>query len=228
MRHRERHNSHRSGWLRAAVLGANDGIISTASLMMGIAAANQSQNAILLAGIAGLVAGAVSMAAGEYVSVCSQTDLEKADLDKEKKELMDDPEGELRELEGIYMSRGISRELSKRVAAELTQKDALGAHAREELGITDFNAAKPLRAALASAASFALGALVPLLTAILVAEKSLIVIPAISLISLTLLGALAAKIGGAKPVKGAIRVTFWGAAAMAATTLVGSFFGIEI
>jgi VIT1/CCC1 family predicted Fe2+/Mn2+ transporter len=228
MRHRERHNSHRSGWLRAAVLGANDGIISTASLMMGIAAANQSQNAILLAGIAGLVAGAVSMAAGEYVSVCSQTDLEKADLDKEKKELMDDPEGELRELEGIYMSRGISRELSKRVAAELTQKDALGAHAREELGITDFNAAKPLQAALASAASFALGALVPLLTAILVAEKSLIVIPAISLISLTLLGALAAKIGGAKPVKGAIRVTFWGAAAMAATTLVGSFFGIEI
>lgn len=228
MRHRERHNSHRSGWLRAAVLGANDGIISTASLMMGIAAANQSQNAILLAGVAGLVAGAVSMAAGEYVSVCSQTDLEKADLDKEKKELMDDPEGELRELEGIYMSRGISRELSKRVAAELTQKDALGAHAREELGITDFNAAKPLQAALASAASFALGALVPLLTAILVAEKSLIVIPAISLISLTLLGALAAKIGGAKPVKGAIRVTFWGAAAMAATTLVGSFFGIEI
>jgi vacuolar iron transporter family protein len=228
MRHRERHNSHRSGWLRAAVLGANDGIISTASLMMGIAAANQSQNAILLAGIAGLVAGAVSMAAGEYVSVCSQTDLEKADLDKEKKELMDDPEGELRELEGIYMSRGISRELSKRVAAELTQKDALGAHAREELGITDFNAAKPLQAALASAASFALGALVPLLTAILAAEKSLIVIPAISLISLTLLGALAAKIGGAKPVKGAIRVTFWGAAAMAATTLVGSFFGIEI
>jgi vacuolar iron transporter family protein len=228
MRHRERHNSHRSGWLRAAVLGANDGIISTASLMMGIAAANQSQNAILLAGVAGLVAGAVSMAAGEYVSVCSQTDLEKADLDKEKKELMDDPEGELRELEGIYMSRGISRELSKRVAAELTQKDALGAHARDELGITDFNAAKPLQAALASAASFALGALVPLLTAILVAEKSLIVIPAISLISLTLLGALAAKIGGAKPVKGAIRVTFWGAAAMAATTLVGSFFGIDI
>jgi vacuolar iron transporter family protein len=228
MRHRERHNSHRSGWLRAAVLGANDGIISTASLMMGIAAANQSQDAILLAGVAGLVAGAVSMAAGEYVSVCSQTDLEKADLDKEKKELMDDPEGELRELEGIYMSRGISRELSKRVAAELTQKDALGAHARDELGITDFNAAKPLQAALASAASFALGALVPLLTAVLMTEKSLIVIPAISLISLTLLGALAAKIGGAKPVRGAIRVTFWGAAAMAATTLVGSFFGIEI
>ncbi len=228
MRHRERHNSHRSGWLRAAVLGANDGIISTASLMMGIAAANQSQNAILLAGVAGLVAGAVSMAAGEYVSVCSQTDLEKADLDKEKKELMDDPEGELRELEGIYMSRGISRELSKRVAAELTQKDALGAHARDELGITDFNAAKPLQAALASAASFALGALVPLLTALLMTEKSLIVVPAISLISLTLLGALAAKIGGAKPVKGAIRVTFWGAAAMAATTLVGSFFGVDI
>lgn len=228
MRHRERHNSHRSGWLRAAVLGANDGIISTASLMLGIAAANQSQSAILLAGVAGLVAGAVSMAAGEYVSVCSQADLEKADLEKERKELIDDPEGELRELEGIYMSRGISRELSKQVAAELTQKDALGAHAREELGITDFNAAKPLQAALASAASFAVGAFIPLLTAILIAQQSLFFIPAISLISLTLLGALAAKIGGAKPFKGAIRVTFWGAAAMAATAFVGSFFGVAV
>jgi vacuolar iron transporter family protein len=228
MRHREKHNSHRSGWLRAAVLGANDGIISTASLMLGIAAANQSQSAILLAGVAGLVAGAVSMAAGEYVSVCSQADLEKADLEKERKELIDDPEGELRELEGIYMSRGISRELSKQVAAELTQKDALGAHARDELGITDFNTAKPLQAALASAASFAVGALIPLLTAILITQQSLFFIPAISLISLTLLGALAAKIGGAKPFKGAIRVTFWGAAAMAATALVGSFFGVAV
>lgn len=228
MRHRERHNSHRSGWLRAAVLGANDGIISTASLMMGIAAAQQSQNAILLAGVAGLVAGAVSMAAGEYVSVCSQSDLEKADLEKERKELIDDPEGELRELEGIYMSRGISRELSKQVAAELTEKDALGAHARDELGITDFNAAKPLQAALASAASFAFGALIPLLVAIFVTQNSLLVIPAVSLISLTLLGALAAKVGGAKPLKGALRVTFWGAAAMAATALVGSFFGVRV
>jgi vacuolar iron transporter family protein len=228
MRHREKHNSHRSGWLRAAVLGANDGIISTASLMLGIAAANQSQSAILLAGVAGLVAGAVSMAAGEYVSVCSQADLEKADLEKERKELIDDPEGELRELEGIYMSRGISRELSKQVAAELTQKDALGAHARDELGITDFNAAKPLQAALASAASFALGAFIPLLVAILITQNSLFFIPAVSLISLTLLGALAAKIGGAKPFKGAIRVTFWGAAAMAATALVGSFFGVAV
>ncbi len=228
MRHRERHNSHRSGWLRAAVLGANDGIISTASLMLGIAAANQSQSAILLAGVAGLVAGAVSMAAGEYVSVCSQADLEKADLEKERKELIDDPEGELRELEGIYMSRGISRELSKQVAAELTQKDALGAHARDELGITDFNAAKPLQAAFASAASFAVGASIPLLTAILITQQSLFFIPAISLISLTLLGALASKIGGAKPFKGAIRVTFWGAAAMAATALVGSFFGVAV
>jgi vacuolar iron transporter family protein len=228
MRHRERHNSHRSGWLRAAVLGANDGIISTASLMMGIAAAQQSQNAILLAGVAGLVAGAVSMAAGEYVSVCSQSDLEKADLEKERKELIDDPEGELRELEGIYMSRGISRELSKQVAAELTEKDALGAHARDELGITDFNAAKPLQAALASAASFALGAFIPLLTTILITQQSLLFIPTISLISLTLLGALAAKMGGAKPLKGAIRVTFWGAAAMAATALVGSFFGVSV
>ncbi len=228
MRHRERHNSHRSGWLRAAVLGANDGIISTASLIMGIAAANQSQNAILLAGVAGLVAGAVSMAAGEYVSVCSQSDLEKADIEKERKELIDDPEGELRELEGIYMSRGISRELSKQVAAELTQKDALGAHARDELGITDFNAAKPLQAALASAASFAVGAAIPLLVAILITEKSLIFISSISLASLMLLGALAAKIGGAKPLKGAFRVTFWGAAAMAATAMVGSLFGVAV
>lgn len=228
MRHRERHNSHRSGWLRAAVLGANDGIISTASLMMGIAAANQSSEAILLAGVAGLVAGAVSMAAGEYVSVCSQSDLEKADLDKERKELIDDPDGELRELEGIYMSRGISRELSKQVAAELTAKDALGAHARDELGITDFNSAKPLQAAFASAGSFAVGALIPLLTAILIHQQILFFVPAISLISLTLLGGLAAKIGGAKPVKGAVRVTFWGAAAMAATALVGSFFGVAV
>jgi vacuolar iron transporter family protein len=228
MRHRERHNSHRSGWLRAAVLGANDGIISTASLMLGIAAANQSSEAILLAGVAGLVAGAVSMAAGEYVSVCSQSDLEKADLDKERKELIDDPDGELRELEGIYMSRGISRELSKQVAAELTAKDALGAHARDELGITDFNSARPLQAAFASAGSFAVGALIPLLTAILIHQQILFFVPAISLISLTLLGGLAAKIGGAKPVKGAVRVTFWGAAAMAATALVGSFFGVAV
>jgi len=228
MRHREKHNSHRSGWLRASVLGANDGIISTASLMLGVAAANQSSSAILLVGVAGLAAGAASMAAGEYVSVCSQADLEKADLEKERKELIDDPEGELRELQGIYMSRGISKELSKQVAIELTQENALAAHARDELGITDFNAAKPLQAAFASAASFALGALIPLLTAILITQQSLVFIPAISLISLTLLGALAAKIGGANPIKGAVRVAFWGAAAMLLTALVGSFFGVDV
>jgi vacuolar iron transporter family protein len=226
MRHRERHKSHHAGWLRAAVLGANDGIISTSSLMMGIAAADQSSTAILLAGVAGLVAGAVSMAAGEYVSVSSQEDLEKADLMREKNELADDPEGELRELESIYIARGLSKELASKVAIELTSQDALGAHARDELGITDFNSAKPLQAALASASSFALGAMIPLLMILLV--PSLLAIPIASLIALFLLGALAAKIGGAHPLKGAARVTFWGVVAICATSLVGKLFGIMI
>jgi len=228
MRHREGHKSHHSGWLRAAVLGANDGVISTSSLMMGIAAANQSSSAILLAGVAGLVAGAVSMAAGEYVSVCSQADLENADLAREKQELIEDPEGELRELEGIYVARGLSKPLAKQVAAELTEHDALGSHARDELGITDFNAAKPLQAAIASAASFAVGAVIPLMVVIFVSSHSRILIPAISLVTLFMLGVLAAKIGGANPLRAAIRVTFWGAAAMIATTLVGELFGVVV
>ncbi|MBK8188469.1 MAG: VIT family protein [Cellvibrio sp.] len=225
---RDQHFYHRSGWLRAAVLGANDGIISTASLMMGIAVANQTQSTILLAGIAGLVAGAISMAAGEYVSVCSQMDLENADLEREKIELIDNPESELRELEEIYIARGVSRDLSKKIAAELTQRDALGAHARDELGITDFNTAKPLQAAVASAISFSLGAAIPLLIAITLVAENLWTLPFFSLLALALLGALSAKIGGARPIKGAVRVTFWGAAAMAATSLVGSFFGIAV
>lgn len=226
MRHRETHKSHRSGWLRAAVLGANDGIISTASLMTGIAAANQPTASILLAGVAGLVAGAVSMAAGEYVSVCSQSDLEKADLAQEKKELVDDPEGELRELEAIYTARGISKDLARQVAVELTQKDALGAHARDELGITDFNSAQPIQAAFSSAASFALGAAIPLLTALLI--HNWLAIPIISLIALLFLGVVAAKVGGADPARGALRVVFWGAVAMAITALVGRLFGVVV
>lgn len=226
MRHRERHKSHHAGWLRAAVLGANDGIISTSSLMMGIAAADQSSSVILLTGVAGLVAGAVSMAAGEYVSVSSQEDLEKADLTRERKELSEDPEGELRELESIYIARGLSKGLASKVAIELTSKDALSAHARDELGITDFNSAKPLQAALASACSFALGALIPLLTVIFI--PGLWFIPIISLVALFLLGALAAKTGGANPLKGAARVTFWGIVAICATGAIGKLFGVII
>lgn len=226
MRHRETHKSHRSGWLRAAVLGANDGIISTASLMTGIAAANQPTASILLAGIAGLVAGAVSMAAGEYVSVCSQSDLEKADLAQEKKELVEDPDGELRELEAIYTARGISKDLARQVALELTQKDALGAHARDELGITDFNSARPIQAAFSSAGSFAIGAAIPLLTAVFI--ENWLAIPVISLLALVFLGLVAAKVGGANPTRGALRVVFWGAVAMAITALVGRLFGVVV
>ncbi len=227
MRHKETHKSHRSGWLRAAVLGANDGIISTSSLMVGIAAADQSSTAILLAGVAGLVAGAVSMAAGEYVSVCSQEDLEKADLSRERKELSEDPDGELRELEAIYIARGISKDLASKVAIELTRNDALGAHARDELGITDFNSAKPFQAAIASATSFAFGAIIPLL-AIMMFSKNLWAVPVVSLLSLLVLGAIAAKAGGANPLRGAVRVTFWGGVAMAATALVGKLFGAVV
>lgn len=225
---REQHFYHRSGWLRAAVLGANDGIISTASLMMGIAAANQSTSTIVLAGTAGLVAGAISMAAGEYVSVCSQMDLENADLEREKIELIDNPESELRELEEIYVARGVSRDLSKKIAAELTQRDALGAHARDELGITDFNSAKPLQAAVASALSFSLGALIPLLITITIASTYTWALPLLSLVALAALGGLSAKVGGANPFKGALRVSFWGATAMAITSLVGAAFGVAV
>lgn len=229
MRHRERHRSHHSGWLRAAVLGANDGIISTASLMMGIAAAQAESAAVMLAGVAGLVAGAMSMAAGEYVSVCSQADTEAADLAREKHELETDVQGEHRELQEIYVSRGLTRELAHEVASQLTAHDALGAHARDELGITDMMAAKPLQAALTSAATFAVGAAIPLIVAwLLPAEHLQIAIAGVSLVALIFLGGVAAKVGGANIYIGAVRVGFWGAAAMALTSAAGHFFGAVV
>lgn len=229
MRHREGHRSHHSGWLRAAVLGANDGIISTASLMMGIAAAKADTSAILLAGVAGLVAGAMSMAAGEYVSVRSQADTEAADLARETHELATDVAGELRELEEIYVARGLERSLAHEVAKQLTAHDALGAHARDELGITDMFSARPLQAALTSAGTFAVGALIPLLVVLLhPAEYLSFAIVSFSLIALVLLGGLAAKVGGANTFIGAARVGFWGAAAMALTAAAGHLFGVVL
>lgn len=226
MRHREIHRSHHSGWLRAAVLGANDGIISTASLMMGIAAASGDTPAILLAGVAGLVAGAMSMAAGEYVSVRSQADTEAADLARETHELATDHEGEHRELEEIYVARGLERTLAHEVAKQLMQHDALGAHARDELGITDTMSARPLQAALTSAATFAVGAFIPLLAVLLVPTAHLILaIALVSLLALVLLGGVAARVGGANVLLGSTRVSFWGAAAMALTFAAGHLFG---
>jgi VIT1/CCC1 family predicted Fe2+/Mn2+ transporter len=208
------------------VLGANDGIVSTASLLVGVAAADASHGGLLTAGVAGAVAGAMSMAAGEYVSVSSQSDTEQADLAREKRELEADGAGEHRELMGIYMSRGLSQELAKRVADELTAHDALGAHARDELGITDVSMARPLQAAAASAASFACGALLPLAVAALApADRLLLAIPAAALVALAALGAIAARAGGAKLGVATARVTFWGALAMAATAAIGELFG---
>jgi len=228
-RHRERHRSRRVGWLRAAVLGANDGILSTASLLVGVAAADASHSSLLTAGIAGAVAGAMSMAAGEYVSVSSQADTEQADLARERRELETDDAGERRELMAIYMSRGLSQELAKQVSDELTAHDALAAHARDELGITDFSIARPLQAAAASAASFAVGAALPLVVATLVAvQGALIAIPVTTLLSLAVLGGLAARAGGAPIAIGALRVTFWGALAMAATAAIGELFGTVV
>lgn len=226
MRHREIHRSHHAGWLRAAVLGANDGIISTASLMMGIAATASDTAAILLAGVAGLVAGAMSMAAGEYVSVRSQADTEAADLARERHELATDSEAEHRELEEIYVARGLERPLAKEVARQLMLQDALGAHARDELGITEVMSARPLQAALTSAATFAVGAALPLL-AVLFVPAPLIVhsVAGISLLALLILGGLAAKVGGAPVLPGALRVGFWGAAAMSLTYAAGHIFG---
>ena len=225
-RHRERHRSDQIAWLRAAVLGANDGIVSTASLVLGVAAANVTHNAILVTGIAGLVAGAMSMAAGEYVSVYSQADTEKADIERERKELESDEAGERRELTGIYIDRGLDVELAKQVAEQLMAHDALGAHARDELGITETMTARPLQAALASAASFAIGAALPLVVTAFAPEASLIPFVSItSLVFLALLGALAARAGGAKVTTGALRVTFWGALAMGVTAGVGTLFG---
>jgi VIT1/CCC1 family predicted Fe2+/Mn2+ transporter len=229
MRHGEFHKVQHVGWLRAAVLGANDGIISTASLMMGIASAQAVSSTVLLTGIAGLVAGALSMAAGEYVSVRSQADTENADLAKEREELANQPEAELRELTEIYVTRGLDRDLARQVAVQLTAHDALATHARDELGIIDFLQARPLQAALASAATFAVGAFIPLLVALLVPEQYLIIaIAGVSLCALALLGGLAAKVGGANQWQGALRVCVWGAIAMGLTGVAGHLFGVNL
>jgi VIT1/CCC1 family predicted Fe2+/Mn2+ transporter len=228
-RHAERHRTDRIGWLRAAVLGANDGIVSTASLVLGVAAASASHSSILLTGVAGLVAGAMSMAAGEYVSVHSQADTEGADLAREQAELDADPAAEHRELSAIYAGRGLDTELSRQVATQLMAHDALGAHARDELGISDTLSARPVQAALASAASFAAGAALPLAVTALVPGPGLIGwVAATSLLFLALLGALAARAGGARMGLGAWRVGFWGALAMAITAGVGALFGAVV
>ncbi len=225
-RHQERHRTDRIGWLRAAVLGANDGIVSTASLVLGVAAANVSHDNVMVAGIAGLVSGAMSMAAGEYVSVRSQADSEQAALDLERKELAMDSHGEHRELSAIYVNRGLDPALAKQVAEQLMAHDALGAHARDELGITDTFSARPLQAALTSAASFAVGAAMPLLAVAAVPASYLIpVVSGTSLLFLAILGGVAARVGGASAATGAMRVTFWGALAMALTAGVGILFG---
>jgi len=227
-RHTERHRTEHIGWLRAAVLGANDGIVSTASLIIGVAAANGGKQAVLVAGVAGLVAGAMSMAAGEYVSVHSQADTEKADIAKETRELETDPDGELKELTAIYVHRGLTPDLAKKVALQLTAYDALGAHARDELGITANFSAQPVQAAFSSAASFAAGAVLPLAVAWLMPVAGMMWAVALStLLSLGALGALAARTGGAPVLKAAVRVLFWGALAMAATWGIGSLFGVS-
>ncbi|ATH76190.1 VIT family protein [Halomonas sp. NyZ770] len=227
MIHQEHHRSHRSGWLRAAVLGANDGIVSTSSLILGVAAASTAQSDILLAGLAGLVAGAMSMAAGEYVSVSSQSDTERADLAIERNALTHHYEAEKEELASIYVERGLTPELARQVAEQLMQKDALGTHARDEIGITVVSQAKPLQAAFSSAAMFTIGALIPLLMAWWAPTLLLIPLVAVtSLALLALLGALAAKVGGAPIRAAALRVLFWGALAMALTSLIGRLFGV--
>jgi VIT1/CCC1 family predicted Fe2+/Mn2+ transporter len=229
MRHREWHRTERIGWLRAAVLGADDGILSTASLIVGVAAANSHRDAILVAGIAGLCAGALSMAAGEYVSVSSQADAERADLELEQHELKTQLKAEEHELAAIYVKRGLKPDLARTVALQLMEHDALGAHARDELGITEELSARPLQAALASAASFAVGAALPLLAVILAPPSIIVPVVAIaSLCSLALLGAVAARSGGASPWIGAARVSFWGALAMAATAAIGHLFGTSV
>ena len=224
MAHRERHRTDRIGWLRAAVLGANDGVISTASLMVGVAAAGSPPGAVLTAGIAGLAAGSMSMAAGEYVSVRSQADTEHADIARERAELETQPEFERAELEGIYRQRGLDPALASQVAAQLMAKDALGAHVRDELGITEALRARPLQAALSSAASFAVGALVPIAAALAVPGDTRVNIAA-TMLSLLGLGGFAAHAGGASVAKGAARVAFWGALAMALTAAAGRLFG---
>ena len=229
MRHRERHRSDRIGWLRAAVLGANDGIVSTASLVVGVAAAEATREGVLVAGVAGLVAGALSMAAGEYVSVSSQADTEKADLTREQLELATEPQAEEDELAGIYVRRGLELNLARTVARQLTATGALAAHARDELGLVEELAARPLQAALASAATFALGAGVPMVTILLAPANTLVLaVSIVSLLSLVALGAVAARMGGAPVLVGAARVTIWGVLAMLATAAVGRLFGMTV
>ncbi len=226
MHSQETHRIGRVGWLRAAVLGANDGIVSTASLVLGVATAHASHSGVIVAGVAGLVAGAMSMAAGEYVSVHSQVDTERAELDMERTELKTDNKGEHKELAAIYVERGLDPALAKQVAQQLMAHDALEAHARDELGITTTNKARPIQAALASAASFAVGAALPLGVAAMAPDtKLLYLVAGTSLLFLAGLGALAARVGGAKVLAGALRVTFWGALAMAVTAGVGALFG---
>lgn len=229
MRHSEWHRTSHIGWLRASVLGANDGLISTASLVVGVAASGTSRSAILVAGVAGLVAGSMSMAAGEYVSVSSQADTENADLARERKELATMPDAEIAELTGIYVGRGLTPELARQVADQLTAKDALAAHARDELGLSDITAARPLQAALASAVSFAIGAALPVIVAAIAPDAGLAgIVTGSALVLLTLLGAVAARVGGASMTRGAFRVAFWGALAMAASALVGKLFGTQV
>ncbi|HET7564579.1 MAG TPA: VIT family protein [Gemmatimonadaceae bacterium] len=225
-RHEERHRTERVGWLRAAVLGADDGLISTASLAVGVVAAGAGRSAVVLAATAGLVAGAMSMAAGEYVSVSSQADTERADLTRERQELARDPEAEHAELAGIYVQRGLTPTLAGEVARQLMAKDALAVHAREELGLSEVTAARPLQAAIASALSFATGAVVPVLLSALAPMPVLsIALIVATLVLLAVLGAIAARLGGASITRGTVRVAFWGALAMAITALVGRLFG---
>jgi VIT1/CCC1 family predicted Fe2+/Mn2+ transporter len=229
MKQPERHRSDRIGWLRAAVLGANDGIVSTASLIVGVAAAAATKHEVLIAGVAGLVAGALSMAAGEYVSVSSQADTERADLAIEKNELATQPQAEEDELTAIYVQRGLDADLARTVARQLMAKDALAAHARDELGLTEGFAARPLQAALASAASFAVGAGVPAITILFAPLSTLVpVVSLVSLCCLVALGAVAARTGGASVAVGAARVAFWGVLAMTATAAVGKLFGTTV
>ena len=227
--HVEVHRTHRIGWLRAAVLGANDGIVSTASLLIGVAASNASQNEVMVAGVAGLVAGAMSMAAGEYVSVSSQADTERADLEREERELRDAPDRELDELASYYTARGLDADLAQQVAVGLTEHDALGAHAREELGILESTTARPVQAAFTSAATFAVGALLPLLAAALASGSAQIaIIASTALIFLAVLGVVGARAGGAPIGVAAFRVTFWGALAMGVTAAIGRLFGAVV
>ena len=229
MRHPEFHRTHRVGWLRAAVLGANDGIVSTASLIVGVAAAQSTRGSILLAGVAGLVAGAMSMAAGEYVSVSSQSDTERADIERERGELATQPDREHEELAAIYVTRGLDQNLANEVAAQLMAKDALTTHAQEELGISEVLSARPVQAAVASAATFAMGAALPLLLVLIAPLSGLVwTVSGFSLVFLAALGALAARAGGSPMLRATVRVTFWSALAMALTAGVGALFGTSI